>query len=51
MDSVETTRERRKYLKLFGVRRFFVKARSYVDFVQKIGSWHPEKAKYLGMKI
>ena len=31
--------------------RFFVKAKSYVDFVQKIGSWHPEKAKYLGMKI
>ena len=31
--------------------RFFVKAKSYVDFVQKIGSWHPEKAKYLWMKI
>ncbi|KKT37701.1 MAG: LAGLIDADG homing endonuclease [Candidatus Collierbacteria bacterium GW2011_GWF1_44_12] len=31
--------------------RFFVKAKSYVDFVQKIGSLHPEKAKYLWMKI
>lgn len=31
--------------------RFFVKAKSYVDFVQKIGSWHPDKSKYLWMKI
>jgi hypothetical protein len=31
--------------------RFFVKAKSYVDFVQKIGSRHPEKAKYLRLKI
>ncbi len=31
--------------------RFYVKARSYLDFVNKIGSWHPEKARYLRMKI
>lgn len=30
--------------------RFFIKARSYNDFAEKIGSWHPEKSKFLRMK-
>ncbi len=31
--------------------RFYIRANSYMDFVDKIGSSHPEKAKYLRMKI
>jgi intein-encoded DNA endonuclease-like protein len=31
--------------------RFFVKAKSYQDFAEKIGSWHPRKSRLLRMKI
>ena len=31
--------------------RFFVRAKSYLDFVKKIGSVHPEKGEHLRMKI
>lgn len=31
--------------------RFFIKAKSYSDFAQKIGSDHPDKRQYLRMKI
>jgi len=31
--------------------RFFVRAKSYLDFVDKIGSFHPLKGEYLRMKI
>ena len=30
--------------------RFFIRAKSYYDFAEKIGSWHPEKSKFLRMK-
>ena len=30
--------------------RFFIKAKSYNDFAEKVGSWHPEKSKFLRMK-
>ena len=31
--------------------RFYVSAKSYHDFAETIGSWHPEKKSYLRMKI
>jgi intein-encoded DNA endonuclease-like protein len=31
--------------------RFFVSCKSYKDFIQKIGSWHPTKNQHLRMKI
>jgi hypothetical protein len=31
--------------------RFYVLSKSYNDFACRIGSWHPEKVKYLRMKI
>lgn len=31
--------------------RFYISAKSYTDFAQKIGSWHPEKKLYLRMMI
>jgi DNA-binding transcriptional regulator WhiA len=31
--------------------RFFVRAKSYKDFAKIIGSWHPDKRRFLRMKI
>ena len=31
--------------------RFYISAKSFVDFAKKIGSWHPVKNHYLRMKI
>lgn len=31
--------------------RFFVRAKSYLDFTNKVGSYHPDKEKYLRVKI
>ncbi|TSC89957.1 MAG: Uncharacterized protein G01um10145_388 [Microgenomates group bacterium Gr01-1014_5] len=31
--------------------RFFIRAKSYLEFAKVIGSYHPEKASYLRMKI
>lgn len=31
--------------------RFYVRAASYRDFAEKIGSWHPIKRRFLRMKI
>jgi hypothetical protein len=31
--------------------RFFVRSRSYRDFAEKIGSWHPRKRQLLRVKI
>jgi len=31
--------------------RFFVSSRSYKDFVEKVGSWHPRKRQLLRVKI
>ena len=31
--------------------RFFVSCKSYKNFIEKIGSWHPIKSQFLRMKI
>lgn len=31
--------------------RFYISAKSYQDFAIKIGSWHPDKQKFIRMKI